>query len=183
MIRLTQNLIQSDVKIMREYYDEALKAQGIPAKYQYPNLVNSNTHGEPVIDSYSLPEDIFIFFEGSPKLKTFKRYGWVVENDSSLPFLIHCSFHLRHLQKDCLFEIAGQHSDLPSRKFRVTELTTDIQCPDHIVAQVIPIYNDGIPAVGRTVKEIETTYSKSNRFLKQNVDYRGNYISEQPGER
>ena len=143
VFRMTQNLIQSDVKIMRAYYDEALKAQGIPAKYQYPHMADTNTQGESVIDSYSIPEDVFIFFEGAPKLKTFKRYGWVVEKSDDLPFLIHCSFNLKHLQKDCLFEIAGQHADLPSRKFRVTELTTDIQCPDHIVAQVIPVYNDG----------------------------------------
>lgn len=180
---MTQNLIQSDVKIMRAYYDEALKAQGIPAKYQYPNIVDTNTQGEPVIDSYSIAEDTFIFFEGAPKLKTFKRFGWVVEKNDDLPFLIHCSFNLKHLQKDCIFEIAGQHADLPSRKFRVIELTTDIQCPDHFVAQVIPIYRDGIKAVGRTRKEVEKTYNKSNRFLNTNVDYRGQYISEQKGER
>lgn len=76
---MTQNLIQSDVKIMRAYYDEALRAQGITAKYQYPHMADTNTQGESVIDSYSIPEDVFIFFEGAPKLKTFKRYGWVVE--------------------------------------------------------------------------------------------------------
>lgn len=179
----TKNLIGSDVKIMRYYYDEALKAQGIPAKYQYPQMPDTNVQGEPVIDTYSIPEDTFIFFEGAPKLRTFKRYGWVVENHDDLPFLVHCSFNLNNLQKDCLFEISGQHADLPSRTFRVTELTTDLQCPDHIVAQVIPVYEDGIPAVGRTRKEVERTYNQSNRFLKKPVDYRGNYISEQKGER
>lgn len=176
----SQNLIQSDVKIMRDYYDDALNMQGIPAKFQYPMYADTNTQGEPVIDSYSVPEDVFIFFEGAPKLRTFKRLGWVVENSDELPFLIHCSFNLQHLQRDCLFEIAGQYADLPSRKFRVTELTTDIQCPDHVTCQVIPVYKH--PAVGETRTEVAKKYSTSNHFLKQNVDYRGNYRDKLEGD-
>ena len=60
---MSLNLIQSDVKVMREYYDEALKVQGIPAKYQYPIFPDTNNQGEPVIDHYSVPEDVFVFFE------------------------------------------------------------------------------------------------------------------------
>lgn len=174
------NLIGEDIKIMRLRYDEALEMMGIPARYQYPSLPDTNNQGEPVIDSYSVPEDVYIFFDGNPKLKTFKRLGWVVENDSELPFLIHCSFHLKHLQKDCIFEISGQHADLPGRKFRVTELTTDLQAPDHVTCAVIPCYNKQI--VGRTEKEVEKTFNKSNHFLKQNVDYRGNYRSSLKGD-
>lgn len=177
---LSHNLISEDVKIMRDYYDDALRMQGIPAKYQYPMYADTNDQGEPVIDSYSVQEEVFIFFEGAPKLKTFKRLGWVVENSSDLPFLIHCSFNLEHLQKDCLFEISGQHADLPSRMFRVTELTTDIQCPDHITCQVVPAYKR--PAVGETPAEIKKKYNKSNHFLKQNVDYRGDYRTKLKGD-
>lgn len=105
----------------------------------------------------------------------------VVENHEDLPFLIHCSWFLTHLQKDCIFEIGGQHADLPSRKFRVTELTSDIQCPDHIVCQIVPCYDK--QTVGYTQKEVEKKYSTSNHYLKKNTDYHGNYISEQPGDR
>lgn len=174
------NLINSDIKIMRDYYDDALQMQGIPCKYQYPILVESNNQGEPVVDYYSTSEDTFIFFDGTPKLKTFKRLGWVVENSNELPMLIHCSFHLNHLQKDCIFEIAGQHADLPSRKFRVTELTTDLQCPDHVTCQVVPCYGKDI--VGKTKLEIKNEFNKSNHFLKPNVDYRGHYRSELKGD-
>ena len=93
------NLIGPDIQLMRSRYDEALNMQGIPAKYQYPNLAASNTQGEPLIDSYSEFIDTHVFFDGSPKVKTYKRYGWVVENDKDLPFLIHCSFNLPKLQK------------------------------------------------------------------------------------
>ena len=44
--------------------------------------------------------DTHIFFDGNPKVKTYKRLGWFVANDENLPFLVHCSFHLPHLQAD-----------------------------------------------------------------------------------
>lgn len=178
---MSMNLIQEDVKIMRDRYDEALQMLGIPAKYQYPNLADSNIYGEPVIDSYSMPEDVYIFFDSAPKLKTFKRLGWVVENDGDLPFLIHCSFHLPHLQKDCVFEIAGQHAEVKGRKFKVTELTTDLQAPDHVTCQVVPAYEE--QTVGRTDKEVEKRFQGSNNFLKPNTDYRGNYRTQLKGDK
>jgi hypothetical protein len=175
------NLIGDDIKLMRDRYDEALEMQGIPCRYQFPLMAESNEQGEPVIDSYSDMVDTHIFFEGNPKVKTYKRLGWVVENDKNLPFLIHCSFNLSHLQKDCLFHLSGQYTELPDRVFRVTELTCDPQAPDHMVAQVVPVYDKN--TVGRTKKELEKTYNKSNTFFKSYTDYRGQYISEQKGEK
>lgn len=171
---MMNNLIGPDIKLMRDRYDEALNLQGIPVKYQYPNMAKSNNQGEPEIDSYSEYVDTFIFFDSNPQVKTFKRFGWVVENNEDLPFLIHCSFKLPQVQKDSLFTLgSGHYSELPDRVFRVTEITYDLQAPDHIVCKVIPSYQD--QHVGRTAKETEKLYSKSNHFLKQDVDYRGNY--------
>lgn len=177
---MSVNLIGKDIQIMRTRYDEALTMQGIPCKYQYPHMATSNHQGEPVIDSYSDMVDTHIFFDGSPKVKTYKRYGWVVENDKDLPFLIHCSFNLPALQKDSLFRLSGQYTGMPDRVFRVTELTCDMQAPDHMVAQVIPCYEK--QTVGKTEKEISDKFNKSNHFLTIPTDYRGKYISEQSGE-
>ena len=171
------NLVGPDITLLRARYDEALKMQGVPVRYQYPLKASSNDQGEPVIDSYSQMEDTHIFFDGNPKIKTFKRYGWVVENDKNLPFLVHCSFNLPHVQKDSLFRIAGQYSELPERVFRVTEITYDLQAPDHLVCQVIPVYDD--QAVGYTKKEVQKKFSSSNHFLKSQVDYRGDYHTTQ----
>lgn len=177
---MASNLIGSDITYLRQCYDEALEMQGIPCKYQYPHLARINNQGEPVVDSYSEFIDTYIFFESVPKLKTFKRYGWVVENDSELPFLLHCSFNLPELQKDSLFHLSGQYTNMPDRIFRVTELTCDLQAPDHMIAQVVPTYDK--QTAGRTDKEISKTFNKSNHFLKQNVDYRGDYRSELKGD-
>lgn len=93
------NLIGEDIKLVRARYDEALQMRGIPVKYQYPNKAETNAQGESVVDSYSEYIDTHIFFDGNAKAKTFKRYGWVVENNENLPFLIHCSFNLPHVQE------------------------------------------------------------------------------------
>lgn len=169
-----QSLIQEDIKLMRARYNEALELQGIACTYQFPNLATTNTQGEPLIDSYSELIDTHIFFDSNPKVKTLKRFGWVVDNSDDLPFLVHCSWNLPHLQKDAIFRIAGQYSELPERIFRVTNISYDLQAPDHLVATIIPVYDEN-QIVGRTSKETAKVYNKSNRFLKQEVDYRGHY--------
>lgn len=174
------NLVGEDIVLMRKRYDEALEMRGIPCKYQFPNIPGTNTQGEPVADSYSEMQETYIFFDGNPKIKTFKRYGWVVENDKDLPFLVHCSFNLPHLQRDSLFHIGGQYAEMPDRVFRVIELTCDIQCPDHMIAQVVPVYEK--QTVGKTRKEVAQTFNSSNHFLQSQVDYRGKTRSELDGD-
>lgn len=169
------NLIGSDIELLRKRYDEALMLRGIPAKYQNPLMATSNAQGEPVVEAYSEYIDTHIFFDGNPKIKTFKRYGWVVENDANLPFLIHCSFNLPNMQRDCLFTLSGQYSGLPDRVFRVIEITMDLQAPDHLIAQVVPVYDT--QTVGRTEVEIKNTFNTSNHFLNPNTDYRGHIYS------
>jgi len=177
---MASSLIGRDIILMRKRYDEALELQGIPCTYQYPNIPDTNAQGESVIDSYSEPKPIHVFFEGNPKVTTFKRYGWVVENDKNLPFLLHCSFNLPHVQKDSIFRIAGLYTELPDRTFKVTEITTDLQAPDHIVCQVVPVYDDTI--VGRTPVEVKKQFNSSNHFIKSEVDYRGNYYTTKEEE-
>jgi hypothetical protein len=179
---MAQNLIGPDIIIMRKRYDEALLLRGIPAKYQHPLMASTNAQGEPVVEAYSEFVDTHIFFDGNPKIKTFKRYGWVVENDDNLPFLIHCSFNLPHVQRDSLFTIAGQYSELPDRVFRVTEITMDMQAPDHLIVQVVPVYDK--QTVGRTDHEVKRTFNTSNHFLNPNVDYRGqDYIPSEESKK
>lgn len=166
------NLIGSDILMMRTRYDEALQLQGIPCKYQFPHLADTNAQGEAVVDTYSDYIDTSIFFDSTPKVKTFRRYGWIVENDSNLPFIIHCSWNLQKVQRDSLFTLSGQYTDLPDRIFRVIEITYDAQAPDHLICQVVPVYDDKhVP--GRTKKEVQKTFNTSNHFLKISTDYRG----------
>lgn len=170
------NLVGADIKIMRQRYDEALTLQGIPCDYSYPNLNDTNAQGESVIDSYSIPITTNIFFDGTPKIKTYKRLGWVVENDSDLPFLIHCSFNLPNVQRDSKFTFSGMYSEVEGRSFRVLEITYDLQAPDHLICQVVPIYGDN--HVGRTKEEVRRAFDRSSNFIQSPVDYRGSYIND-----
>lgn len=167
-----QSLIQSDIVLMRKRYDEALQLQGIACTYQFPNLASSNVEGDFVIDSYSTEIPVHIFFEGNPKIKTLKRYGWVVANNDDLPFIVHCSWNLENMQKDSIFRVGGQFSEVPDRVFRVTAISYDLQCADHLVAQVVPCYDESV-LVGKTRQEVSKTFNKSNHFLKPSSDYRG----------
>lgn len=179
---MSNHLLGPDIVIMRKRYDEALRQRGMPCKYQFPNIAKSNEQGEPEIDSYSEPMDTYIFFDGNPKVKTFRRYGWVVDNSQDLPFLVHCSWNLEKVQKDSLFRIAGEYASMPERIFRVTEITYDLQAPDHLICQIVPIAN-GAPITGRTRKEVAQTFNKSSHFLKDNTDYRGKYYDDShPGD-
>ena len=94
--------------------------------------------------------------------------------------MIHCSYHLPHLQRNSLFHIAGQYTEMPDRIFRVTELTCDPQAPDHMIAQVVPVYDK--QTVGKTRKEIAQEFNSSSHFIKSPTDYRGNYQSELDGD-
>lgn len=178
---MSVKLIGTDIELMRKRYDEALVMQGIPCKYQYPIMATSNTQGESVSDGYSEFIETDIFFDGTPKIKTFRRYGWVVANDQNLPFLVHCSWNLPNVQKDSVFHIAGMYTGVGERVFRVIEITYDAQAPDHIICQVVPAYDKQL--TGRTDKEVSKQFNRSNYFLKQDVDYRGTYRSELPGDK
>lgn len=176
---MVNNLIGEDIKLMRNRYDEALKLQGIPCVYQHPISSESNSQSEIISDGMSDPENINIFFDSTPKLKTYKRLGWVVENDKNLPFLVHCSFHLKNLQRGSIFRVSGMYTGMPERVFRVTELTCDLEAPDHMIAQVVPVYDSKV--VGDTRVEVAKKYNKSNHYLKNDVDYRGKHIDKLPG--
>ena len=174
---MLDNIIGEDIKLWRKRYDEALNLQGIPSQYQYPIMADTNEHGETLVEGYSDFIDTFVFFDGNPQIKTFKRLGWVLENDSNLPFLIHCSFNLPHVQRDSIFRMSGQYSEVPDRVFKVTEISYDMQAPDHLICQIVPVYDNQI--VGYTKKEIEKKFDKSNYFLKQETDYRGHkYVTK-----
>lgn len=171
---MSNHLIGSDILLMRKRYTEALSMQGQKCQYQFPNFAKPNDQGEAEIDAYSEPMDTFVFLDGNPKVKTYKRYGFVADNDSDLVPLLHCSWDLPNVQKDSIFTYAGLYSGLEPRKYRVTEITYDAMCPDHLICKVVLIAN-GQPIVGRTKREIAQTFNKSNHFLKQNTDYRGDY--------
>ena len=167
------NLIQSEeVEILRAYYDEALEMQGVPCTYQYPLKNDWNIHGEQAADSFSEPINTFAGIEAEPKISTLRKLGWVVENDSALPFLLHVSFGLPELQKGCKFMFAGLHTNLPAREFVVERMTMPFQAPDHMIVEVIPQY-DKNGGIAECPIEKQKQLDKEELFMVEETDYRG----------
>jgi hypothetical protein len=161
-----------DVQLLRDFYDEALETQGVPVEYQYPLKNDYNVHGEQAADAFSEVIDTFCAVEAEPKISTLKKLGWVVENNSSLPFLLHVSFGLPEIQKGCKFKFAGLHTGLPSREFVVERISMELQVPDHIICEVIPQYRkDGGIAEDQVAKQ--KLLDKETLFFEEESDYRG----------
>ena len=168
------NLIQSEeVEILRAYYDEALEMQGVPCTYQYPLKNDYNIHGEQAADAFSEPINTFVGIEAEPKISTIRKLGWVVENDSDLPFLLHVSFGLPELQKGCKFMFAGLHTNLPAREFVVERMTIPFQAPDHMIVEVIPQYDTKNRGIAEDPISVAKMLDKEELFFEEPTDYRG----------
>jgi hypothetical protein len=167
-----QLIVDEEVQMLREMYDEGLEMQGVPVRYQYPLKNDYNTHGEQAADSFSEFIDTFVGVEAEPKISTIRKLGWVVENSADLPFLLHASFNLPEIQKGSKFFFAGLHTGLPSREFVVERMSMEFQVPDHIVCEVIPQYRaDG--GIAECPVEKQKQLDKETLFFEEESDYRG----------
>jgi len=167
-----QLIVDEEVQMLREMYDEGLEMQGVPVQYQYPLKNDYNLYGEQAADAFSELIDTFCGVEAQPKIATLKKLGWVVENSSELPFLLHVSFNLPEIQKGSKFFFAGLHTGLPTREFVVERMSMEFQVPDHIICEVIPQYRkDGGIAEDAVAKQ--KLLDKETLFFEEESDYRG----------
>lgn len=160
-------IVPKEVIYLRAQFKNAVVQLGVPFGYRYPlnNAVDQNN--QPAPDGYSTESEVYGIFDGEPKLKTYRNLGWVVEKGDNPPFLIHIPFDTPHIQKGCLFEIKGQITSIESRLFQVTELTTALVCPDHIVCQIVPLVGNTAPKTAETRRDIAKKNSEPRRFLKE----------------
>jgi len=167
-------LIQpEDVEFLRCCYDMALELQGVPCEYQYPLKNDYNIHGEQSADAFSEIIHTFVGVEADPKISTLRKIGWVVENSSDLPFLLHVSFSLPGLQKGSKFKISGLYTELPAREFVVERITVPFQAPDHVIVEVIPQYDKKNRGIAEDKAEVEKMLDREELFFVEPTDYRG----------
>ena len=157
---------ENEVLYLRRQFKETVMQIGVLFKYQYPLGNNLDTFAQPAPDGYSKELDVYGIFDGEPKLKTYRNLGWVVEKSDNLPFLIHIPFDTERIQKGALFKISGQITGIEPRIFQVTELTTGLVCPDHIVCQIVPLVGNTPPRVAESRREVAIKNAKPGRFLK-----------------
>ena len=157
---------EQEVVYLRKQFDETVKQLGVPFVYQYPLGNNLDDFAQPAPDGYSQEIEVYGIFDGEPKLKTYRNLGWVVEKSDSLPFLLHISFNTPRIQKGSLFKTSGQFTGIEARVFQVTELTTGLVCPDHIVCQIVPLVGNTPPRVAETRREVAKKNAEPRRFIK-----------------
>lgn len=159
-------IVEREIEYLRRQFRFAVEQLGVQFMYRYPLNNDIDKFNQPAPDGYSEKIPVYGVFEGEPKLKTYKNLGWVVEKNDSLPFLIHVPFDTPHIQRGCLFEIDGQITSIESRLFQVTELTTGLVCPDHIICQIVPLVGNSRPLTQETERDIAKKNSEPRRFLK-----------------
>ena len=156
-----------EVDYLRRQFEETVKQLGILFKYQYPLGNDVDSFAQPAPDGYSTEREVYGIFDGEPKLKTYRNLGWVVEKSDNLPFLIHVPFNTERLQRGALFKIAGQLTGIEERIFQVTELTTGLVCPDHIVCQIVPLAGNTPPRTAETRREVALKNKEPRRFMRE----------------
>lgn len=163
-------IVPEEIDYLRQQFNFTVKQVGVLFQYRYPLNNKIDYFNQPAPDGYSERMPIYGIFEGEPKLKTYRNLGWVVEKNDNLPFLIHVPFDVPHIQRGCLFEIDGQITAIKSRLFQVTELSTGLVCPDHIICQIVPLVGNSRPLTEETERDLNRKNSEPRRFLKNQTD-------------
>lgn len=159
-------IVEKEIEYLRRQFRFAVEQIGVQFMYRYPLNNAIDVFNQPAPDGYSERIPVYGVFEGEPKLKTYRNLGCVVEKSDNLPFLIHIPFDTPHIQRGCLFEIDGQITSIESRLFQVTELSTGLVCPDHIICQIVPLVGNSRPLTQETERDIAKKNSEPRRFLK-----------------
>lgn len=140
-------LLNSSIKINRQYFREMVKLLGIYVLYRAPKKHETKytTYAEIDVD-YEPPIKIGCIFDEHPTQQTLKKMGWMSElqNDSSI---IHVDYDLPHLQQGSLFIIPSGLDDGKARIFRVVKLSTSIVYPASITCEIVPEYIDNFNQV------------------------------------
>lgn len=131
-------LFQHDATIYRRFFKEQAKLLGIPALYQYPIEMDHTAHAQEDPKGYSDPIPLDIIFDQSPKLKTWKKLGWVPESPEDNSYLIQVPYDTPNLQKGSLITLPSPLPLIPSRVFKITEITVDQVLPDSWYCKVAP---------------------------------------------
>ena len=131
-------LFNQDALLFRNFFKEQAKLLGIHVLYKYPIDMKYTLHGQEDPLGYSEPIEMDIIFSESPKLKTLKRLGWVSEDPEDKPYLVQLPYDAPNLQKGCLLELPSPLPLVPSKVFKITEISVDQILPDSWYCKVAP---------------------------------------------
>lgn len=151
-------LLNSNIKLHRQYFREMVKLLGIYVLYRAPKPDKSYTTYAELDNCFEEPLLVGCIFDEHPTQQTLKKMGWVSELQENAS-VIHVDYDLPSLQQGALFIIPSGLDDGKGRLFRVTRLTTSIVYPASITCEIVPEYEDTF------VPETSYDYSRSSMNL------------------
>lgn len=134
-------LLNSTIKLHRQYFKEMVKLLGIQVLYYPPRDDKHYTSYTEIVGNEIKPIMVGCIFEEHPTQQTLKKIGWVSEL-SETSSIIHVDYDLPRLQQGALFAIPSGLDDGKARLFRVSRLTNSIVYPASITCEIVPEYED-----------------------------------------
>ena len=139
-------LLNNDILIHRQYFNEMVKLLGIYVLYRAPKEDKSYTTYAEIESNYEKPILVGCIFTEHLPQQTLKKMGWMSELDQSAS-VIEVPYDLKGLQQGALFIVPSGLDDGKGRLFRVTKLTNSIMYPASITCQIVPEYEDTVDDV------------------------------------
>lgn len=136
-------LLNTNTKLARQYFREAVKLLGINVIYRapYPGK-HYTTYGE-IDTNFEAPIMVGVLFYEHPSQKTLKKVGWVSELQEGSS-LIEVDYDLPNLQKGALVIVPSGLDDGRGRLFRIISLQTSMVYPASVTCEIIPEYEDSV---------------------------------------
>ena len=132
-------LLNSNIKLHRQYFREMCKLIGIWVLYRAPKPDKHYTTFAELESNYEPPILVGCIFHDHPDQRTLKKMGWMSElqEDSSL---IEVDYDLPNLQQGALFIVPSGLDDGKGRLFKVVKMTNSIVYPSAITCEIVPEY-------------------------------------------
>lgn len=162
-------LLNTNAKILRQYFREAVKLLGIYVIYRapYPGK-HYTTYGE--IDSnFEPPIKTGVLFHDHPDQKTLRKIGWVSELQEGSS-LIEVDYDLPNLQQGSLFIIPSGIDNAKGRLFKVVSIQNSMVYPASITCEIVPEYEDSID-VKSDIDYSRSSYSLLSREDDNEISY------------
>lgn len=147
-------LLTPDIKIYRQYFDEAVRLLGIQVVYYAPRPGKHYTNYTEIKTNFQEPEVIGVIFEDHPNQRSMKKMGWVSELQENAS-LIHVPYDLHDVQAGALFAVPSGLDHTSGRLFRVVELQNSMVYPASIACLIVPEYDNILPSSKQDVSHTD----------------------------
>lgn len=134
-------LLNSNMKLHRQYFREMVKLLGIYAIYRAPLPNKHYTTYAEIDTNYADPIKVGCILHDHPDQRTLKKMGWMSELGAD-SILIEVDYDLPDLQQGAIFILPSGLDDGKGRLFRVVRLSNSMVSPASITCEIVPEYVD-----------------------------------------